>query len=35
MGKYQFRLAGVPPGRYTLYAVVDLNKNGVRDRRER
>lgn len=30
----QFRLAGVPPGRYALYAVVDQNKNGVRDRRE-
>lgn len=30
----QFRLAGLPAGRYALYAVVDANRNGQRDRRE-
>lgn len=29
-----FSLAGLPPGRYAVFAAIDLNKNGVRDRRE-
>jgi hypothetical protein len=29
-----FRLDGLPAGRYALYAIVDANKNGLRDRRE-
>ena len=29
-----YRLAGLPPGRYTVYAIVDANRNGARDARE-
>ena len=29
-----FRLAGIPPGRYAVFAIVDANKNGTRDLRE-
>lgn len=30
----QFRLTGLPAGRYRVFAVVDANRNGARDRRE-
>lgn len=30
----EFRLGGIPPGRYVVYAVHDQNHNRVRDRRE-
>jgi hypothetical protein len=30
----RFRLDGLPAGRYAVYAVVDANRNGLRDRRE-
>ena len=29
-----YRMAGMPPGRYTVYAIMDANKNGARDPRE-